>query len=405
MRHIEAPRRNFKGATVNRSLPLSFLAGILIVAPMATVAAFPISGHSGQPTPSADVMQRWRGYALSRITPEFDWASKNTSARAAPTVLDRVQGQGARLVMPLSGDSRLALTLSLQPRFAGAAEHLSGDDSSPRAPLLGSLSTPFAGSSASTGLSRKFGRNGQADLSVVLAHQRFAAAMLDGDDYSASRVHPGLSSLSGSSYGTGMELDLHNSLVGKLDWYAGYRSRINMDSFQNFRGIYGNPGDLDIPARMQLGLAWQAARQTRFNFGVERIRYSSIQPFVSSALPRRVLAVLGDGTSPEFSWRDLNIYSVTAGHQFSPRNELSVRYSTGEQPQPTSPLLSSLLMKDAANYSLGLSFVHQTPGMRWRLMANYAPSEFVLGIPTSARRNQPDHVRQLEFESTWAWHF
>ncbi len=405
MRHIEAPRRNFKGATVNRSLPLSFLAGILLVAPMATVAASSISGHSGQTAPSSDVMQRWRGYALSRITPDFDWASKSTAAQAAPTVLDRVEGQSARLVMPLTGDSRLALTLRLQPRFAGAGEHLSVDETAPRAPVLGSLSTPFAGSSASTGLSRKFGRAGQADLSVVLAHQRFAAAMLDGDDYSATRTHPGLSSLSGSSYGTGMELDVRDSLATDVDWYAGYRSRINMDSFQNFRGIYGNPGDLDIPARMQLGLTWQAARQTRFDLGVERIRYSSIQPFVSSALPRRVLAVLGDGTSPEFSWRDLNIYSVTAGHQFDARNELSVRYSTGEQPRPTSPLLSSLLMKDAANYSLGLSFVHRTPRMRWRLMANYAPSEFVLGIPTSARRNQLDQVRQLEFESTWAWHF
>ena len=93
MRHIEAPRRNFKGATVNRSLPLSFLAGILLVAPVATVAASSISGHSGQTAPSCDVMQRWRGYALSRITPDFDWASKSTAAQAAPTVLDRVEGQ------------------------------------------------------------------------------------------------------------------------------------------------------------------------------------------------------------------------------------------------------------------------------------------------------------------------
>lgn len=405
MRQTDAPRRNLKGATGFWSLPLSFLAGVLLIAPMATVAASPDSGHDGFSAQSADVMQRWRGYVLSRITPDFSWAHEASSREAAPTVLDRLDARDIRVVMPLTGDSRLALTLQLQTQSLAARSRLQNDKAVDSTPLLGSLGTPFAGHAASTGLVQRFGQNGFLDFSVVLAHQRFAAVMLDGDDYAATRVYPGLSSLSNASYGTGMELGMHDALAPRVDWYAGYRSRINMDPFQNFRGIYGNPGDLDIPARMQMGLTWQAERRTQLSFGVERIKYSSIQPFVSSALPRRVLAVLGDGTSPEFSWRDLDVYSVTLAQSLGTRNQLSLRYSTGEQPEPTSALLSKLLMADAADYSVGLSFVHRAPAMQWRFMANYAPAEFVLGIPSSARRNRQDSVRQLEFESTWAWHF
>lgn len=406
MRQSDAPRRNLKGAIGIRSLPLSFLAGILLIAPMATVAASPNSGLHGQALRSADVMQRWHGYALSRITPDFEWANKASSRRDAPTVLDRIDGQNVRMAMPLTADLRLALTIKLQGQLPASRVPLQNGVAHGNASLLGSLETPFAGSSAATGLSQKFGRNGHVGLSVVLAQQRFAAAMLGGYEYSTTQSHRVLNALSGASDGTGMELDLRDELVPSMDWYAGYRSRISMDQFQNFRGIYGNPGDLDIPARMRLGLAWQAARQTRVSFGVERIKYSSIQPFVSSALPRRVLAVLGDGTSPEFSWRDLDIYSMTLAQQFGSRNQLSLRYSSGEQPEPTSRVLSKLLMADAADYSLGLSFTHRSQSMLWRVMANYAPSEFVLGIPTSARRNRlDDGARQLEFESTWAWYF
>ncbi len=342
---------------------------------------------------------------MSRITPDFSWANKTSSRDAPPTVLDRFDTQDVRVVMPLTGDARLALTLKLQDQSLTTRPRLQNDTTVDSTPLLGALGTPFAGHSASTGLVQRFGQNGFLDLSIVLAHQRFAAAMLDGDDYAATRAYPGLSTMAGASHGTGMELGAHNELAPKVDWYAGYRSRINMDPVQNFRGIYGNPGDLDIPARMELGLTWHAERRTRFSVGVERIKYSSIQPFVSSALPRRVLAVLGDSTSPKFSWRDLDVYSVTLAQSLGERNELSLRYSTGEQPEPTSHLLSKLLMADAADYSVGLSFVRRAPTMQWRLMANYAPAEFVLGIPSSARRDRQDSVRQLEFESTWAWHF
>lgn len=394
-----------KGAAARRSLPLSFLASALLFAPVVTVAASPDIATVRPANGSGDLMQRWRGYALSRITPDFSWAGKTSPEHAAPTVLDRVEGSRVRLAMSLRGHPELALTLSTQNLPLAAMPQLQSAQAADSSPVLASLSTPFVGSATNTGLSRQFGKDGRLDLAVVLAHQRFAAISLDGHDYSATQPRSAALASAGASSGTGLELGARDALLAGLDWYAGYRSRINMDSFQNYRGIYGNPGDLDIPARMQVGLSWQVRRATWLDFGVERVKFSSIEPFVSTALPRRLLAVLGDGTSPEFSWRDLDIYSLTAGHDFGQNNRLSLRYSTGEQPRPTSPLLAKLLEEDAADYSLGLSFLHRSDDVQWRFMANYAPAEFVLGVPTSARRNRPGSARQLEFESTWSWSF
>lgn len=404
MRRTDAPRRNLKGATRFRSLPLSFLVGGLFVAASAAAFAHSSLNVTGA---DADLMQHWRGYALSRITPDYSWAERDAEQARAPSLMDRMVDGTSGLRVQLDGHPRLALTLEMQTRTLSGHTPLQVDSVTPAAtPLLSAVGTPFTGDTASTGLSRQFGRDGRLDLAVVMVRQRFASPSMDGDDYSVMQSDASLFSQPLVAQGTGMEVGFRQPFLGNLDWVAGYRSRVNMDSFQNFRGIYGNPGDLDIPARMQLGLAWRPGQQNELRLAAERVKYSAIEPFVSTALPRRLLAVLGDATSPEFSWRDLDVYSVSFEQRLNAGNRLGVRYSTGEQPKPSSPLLSRLLMEDAANYSVGLSFIHDAPVMQWRLMANYAPAEFVLGIPSSARSsNQPDGARQLEFESVWAWYF
>lgn len=349
-------------------------------------------------------MQQWRGYALSRITPDFDWANQ-TDKSAAPTLMDRVALDSNRVAIALGDQSGLALTLGWQRHNLATQSSLQMGGIADGTPLLGALTTPFSGSTASTGLRGYFGEYAQMDLSVVLVQQRFATPYLAGNEYLATRMQPGVAALPDSSRGVGMQLGVHMALAPRLTARVGYRSRVNMDSFQNFRGIYGVPGDLDVPARLHIGLAWAATSDTRLHVGLEQVQYSDVHPFISTALPRRVLAVLGDATSPHFAWQDLNIYSLAVEQRLDAHNRFSVRYSTGQQPRPTSALLSRLLLPNVANYSWGLSFTHATDGMEWHLMANYAPSEFVLGVPTSAWHDPSEDVRQVEFESLWMWRF
>lgn len=405
MRHFSAPRRNLKGATTSWSLPISFLTGCLaFITPAVVFASSSFSPAHAEP-PSG-LMQQWRAYALDRITPDFAWAEHADQPVTAPTVLDRVAAGRRSLRMPLDDQGQWMLTLDLLPRaqlLPAGSEH----DVPASSFLLDSLTQPFSSSAANTGLSRDFGRYGQIDLGVVLVQQRFASSFLAGEDFSANRSQPGLLALPTSSRGTGMQIGMQGKLLQGLDWFASWRSRVNMDAFRNFRGIYGKPGDLDIPARMKLGLSWSMTPATRVRAAMEHIEYSDTQPFTSSALPRKLLALLGDATSPEFSWRDLSIYSVSVTHDLDAHNSFSVRFSSGQQPEPTSELLARALMQDAADYSVGLGYVYRSPGMQWRLMANYAPAEFVLGLPTSTlRSNQSEsNSSQLEFESVWMWQF
>ncbi len=396
--------RYFKGATGHRLLPLSLVGALAALSPAAGVVAAPSYGHDAA-TVRSQVLQRWRGYALSRITPDFSWAASTRHPVAPPTVRDRITADVHQLRVSLGGHDSLALTLDVQPRVTAMPAPVVQRVVNDTTPVLGSLATPFSGSAARTGLSGLLPGQGLVDLSVVMVEQRFAASFLGGRDYPTLLPWHAPLPVADSSHGTGLELGLRTPLARTVDLFAAFRSRVDMDGFRNFRGIYGNPGDMDIPAHVEFGMAWQALPRTELRVGVERVKYSDIRPFVSRALPRHLLAVLGDATSPNFSWQDLDIYSVAVGHRFAGANSLSVRYSTGQQPRPTSPMLAQILMEDAPDYSVGLSFMHQTAALQWHLTANYAPAEFILGVPTSAHRDNPDGARQLEFESIWTWRF
>lgn len=393
MKRAEAVSLNSEGAIGSRSLPLSFLAGALLC-----LALVPASFAA----PSSGVMQRWRGYALSKITPDFAWAER--PAAPAPTVLDRSEPGSVRLSLAVGGDHTQTLNVHIRSMFGGAALHrLDADDGT--TPLLRQHASPLTGTLAQTGFGGQFGGHGRYGLSVVLAHQRFAAPGMDGISFAATTTDSGARALAGSSHGAGVEFMLADRLTPHLNWYAGARTRISMDAFQNYRGIYGNPGDMDLPATMRAGLEWLPRSATRVRFGVDRIQYSEIEPFVSTALPRRLLAVLGDGTSPVFSWRDLDMYSVTLLQDVGTASHWSLRYSTRQQPLPTSPLLAKLLREQAADYALGVGFSHQAGLGEWRFDANYAPAELVLGIPTSAKVNHPFDGRQFEFQVLWTMPF
>ena len=85
-------------------------------------------------------------------------------------------------------------------------------------------------------------------------------------------------------------------MVSGLEFNAGFQSRIDMEEFAAYRGVYSQPADLDIPARARLGLAFQASDRSWLNVSIERVMYSDISAFPSRYLPNRFLSLLGDST-------------------------------------------------------------------------------------------------------------
>jgi hypothetical protein len=261
----------------------------------------------------------------------------------------------------------------------------------------------------SPGIEHQVSDSGVLGVAAVIAYQRFSTASLGmlsaTTPESVWLPRSGYAPYEESGYGTGVRLTLRQEILDRFAVETGYQSRIDMEEFAAFRGVYSNPADLDIPARARVGLAFQASQRSWLNVAVERVMYSDISAFPSRFLPNRFLSLLGDSTSPTFEWENLTVYSVGWSWSDGGKQQWNIDLSTRQQPSPTSRLLSQAIDSELADSALVVGYARQT-GKNHRLAVNaaYAPSEFafggsVLGVTTE------ELDQRFEVEAFWTMNF
>src|SRR5690606_36696888 len=125
------------------------------------------------------------------------------------------------------------------------------------------------------------------------------------------------------------------------------------------------------------------------------VQYSGVEAFLSPSMPNRFLALLGDGTSPEFRWRDLTIYSAEWRWQPNQANAFALRYSTRQQPAPSSSALRRALAADYTDNNFAVSYARRLmPGLHLGFSASYAPATYFLGYadPFSRAFSQGEQI-------------
>ncbi len=372
-------------------------AGLILAVPSFISAQTPLEGISGDSdTPMGVLRGPLRVSAAQRLAPDFSWVDAETLIDT-PTLNPLSRALGEFLVIPLVGGrdwnvsaraARLIENTSKRPQFADDASLRVLDDGGLERRLI--TSGLLVESEAGLGIS--------AD--AVFADQRFASGSLIPLVGAPDSRLPGAVASFEESRGTGLAFAVGAPVTYYLGWNLGVRSRVDMNTYKAYRGIYSEPGDLDIPATAALGFTARIAPETTLVLGAERVMYSDINSFSSYALPNRFLALLGDSSSPTFAWQDLTVYSA-AVRGGGPLWQWTVRYSTSLQPNPSAELLQQAIngIQSDSNWSLGLGRSFGDFG-DVRLMASYAGAEYVLGS-AYVRNVDPTDSEHLEFEAIW----
>ncbi len=349
----------------------------------------------------ASVPHRWRNYALSSITPSFSWAP--SVDRAVPQITDAQALADFSLVLhSSSGQAIGSLNLSVANEVVdGRTRALAGPLLDVRAelPEPGLKRTVIAPS-----FTGQWGAAGSLGVTAILAYQRYASLGLGESSLgNGTPLWPVM--LGETSYGAGLRFDIGNALSNRLSWSAAYQSHVNMDALNSIRGVYTDPGQFDIPGSASVGVSYSLSPSTSVDFGAQRVMYSEVTPFTSPALPRRFLALLGSGASPVFAWQDLTVYSAALNWSDSRFGHIELRYTTRQQPSPTSSLLRNALESNPADHTIGLGYSRST-GKRASLsvQAIYSSAPYFLGVP-SDRSNARTTGSQFEYQAAWGWRF
>lgn len=175
--------------------------------------------------------------------------------------------------------------------------------------------------------SRNIGDNNTIGITPTLAGQRFMARGLQG--------FAGISQDSGKltdrgydySYGGGLRVGWQGKVNDQLSFGAMGQSRMYMQRFQKYEGLFADKGEFDIPPSISFGGAFKvndkltlAADGQRIFYGsVESISNShniSVMPFHTGATGTASEYSLGGTMGIGFGWQDMNIFKLGGEYKY-----------------------------------------------------------------------------------------
>ncbi len=158
-------------------------------------------------------------------------------------------------------------------------------------------------------------------IAPVFAIQRFEATGLE--PFQAASVSATNVTNNGkdTSYGFGLHLGWYGELTDQLRAGVSYRTRTWMTEFDDYKGLFAEQGDFDIPAVLNIGLAYRPRQDIVLAFDYQRIFYGDIDSMANSnntdisgcfAPGPKASTCLGGDNGLGFGWEDMDVYKFGA---------------------------------------------------------------------------------------------
>lgn len=214
----------------------------------------------------------------------------------------------------------------------------------------------------------KFNEKQAVGMSLVPARQRFWAQGLQKFDSPTWSSEPGSVTNNGHDMANGFGVRfgwLGHFLEDKVSLGATWASKVYMQEFEHYQGLFAQRGLFDVPENFAVGIAVKPVEDWTVALDVEKILYSNV-PSVGNRgpVPGGGLPVgetkMGLEKGIGFGWNDMTVYKLGVVHKFSDNLTLRAGYNYGKNPISGDQLTMSVLAP-------GVSEKHYTLGMTYNL--------------------------------------
>ena len=167
-----------------------------------------------------------------------------------------------------------------------------------------------------------------------------------------------------TSFGMGIRLGYLGKLTEQISLGLSYQSKIYMQEFDDYAGLFAEQGDFDIPANWTAGVAVKPVPEVTVAFDVQRIYYSNVKSIANPLLMNLMTDGLGTNNGAGFGWEDMTVFKL--GLQWARSDQWTYRfgYSYGDQPIPASEVLFNILapgvIEQHATFGLTYTFANQS---------------------------------------------
>jgi len=195
-------------------------------------------------------------------------------------------------------------------------------------------------------MSYKLNSNNSIGIGLNLVAQGFKAKGLTNFDNPFFSSSPGNVTNNDTewSYGAGLRIGWMGKVSETVTLGATYQSRTWMSEFDDYKGLFAEQGDFDVPANFGAGIAVQATPALLIAADIMRIQYSDVDSIANSAFNLFELGYpLGSDNGPGFGWEDMTVYKIGFEYQLNPKLILRAGYNHGKAPIPDKETLFNVL--------------------------------------------------------------
>ncbi len=220
------------------------------------------------------------------------------------------------------------------------------------------------------------------------------------------------------SYGAGLHFGWYGQVNDRLAFGASYRTTVWMTKFSEYAGLFANGGSFNIPAMLELGVAYKALPNLTVAFDYQRIFYGDIASISNSndmdlsQCQGRVLKpsyCLGGESGVGFGWESMDVLKLGLKYDVSDRLSLMAGVSYNSDFLKTDKqALFNVLSPGTIRWHLTLGGSYRV-GERdaLNLAFAYMPKAAVDGTSPSLTETQTGtiYMQQMEIELSWTHNF
>jgi len=255
----------------------------------------------------------------------------------------------------------------------------------------------------SVGYAKQFG-NFKIGVSPIFAFQLFEATGL----FAFGGVSSNPSALSNNgtdtSTGFGGKIGFEYAVSDNIRIAGVYQTKIDMNEFDKYAGLFADGGDFDIPSNYQMGLSADVSPDLTVSIDYKRINYSDA-PSVSNS--SRIPLPFGAAGAAGFGWRDIDIFKVGAEWRANDQWTLRGGFATNQQPISGDDVTLNILAPGVVTNHItagGAYKVNDRHTFEFGVM--FAPTKSVTGIEVTPQGPNPGHnvtIEMKQFEATFGW--
>lgn len=196
-------------------------------------------------------------------------------------------------------------------------------------------------------------------VSPLIAYQRFKAYGLQ--PFAAISSSPANLTNNGSddSWGFGVRLGWLGKLSDTVSVGAAYSTKIKMDEFSKYRGLFADQGGFDIPENYNFGIAFKAAPAVTIAADYQRINYNKVNSVgnPSNQVPCPGAACLGaSSASIGFGWDNVNVFKLGVEYAYNKDLLLRAGYNHSDNPIQSRDVTFNILAPGVVKQHLTLGF-------------------------------------------------